>query len=80
METQHKHQLRQLAEKLGVSSHTSFVPLIPNEEVPQRIAQADIGIYPALFDAHMNIATPTKVVEFATMGIPIVSSRLRIIE
>jgi len=79
-ETQHKHQLRQLAEKLGVSSYTSFLPIIPIEEMPQRIAEADIGVYPALLDAHMNIATPTKVMEFAAMGIPIVSSRLRIIE
>ena len=68
-ETRHKHQLKQLAEKLGVSSYTSFLPRIPNEEMPQRIAQADIGIYPALLDAHMNIAMPTKVLEFATIDI-----------
>jgi glycosyltransferase involved in cell wall biosynthesis len=79
-ETQHRNQLKQLAEELGVSSYTSFLPFIPNEEIPHRIAQSDIGIYPALLDAHMLIATPTKVLEFATMGIPIVSSRLRIIE
>ncbi len=79
-EGQHKDQLKQLVEKLSLSTHTVFLPLVSNEEIPQRIAQADIGIYPALCDAHMNIATPTKVLEYAAMGIPIISSRLRIIE
>lgn len=79
-EAQHKDQLKLLVEKLGQSSHTVFLPLLNNEEIPQRIAQADIGIYTALCDAHMNIATPTKVLEYAAMGIPIISSRLRIIE
>lgn len=78
-ETPYKNQLKQLVEKLGVSAHTIFMPLIPNEEIPQKIAQANIGIYPALPDAHMDIATPTKVLEYATMGIPIISTRLRII-
>ena len=50
------------------------------EEVPRQIALADVGIYPALPDPHMSIATPGKILEFAVMGIPIVSSRLRIVE
>jgi glycosyltransferase involved in cell wall biosynthesis len=79
-EAQHKDQLKQLVEELDLSSHTLFLPLIPNEEIPQRIAQADIGIYTAVCDAHMDIATPTKVLEYASMGIPIISSRLRIIK
>jgi glycosyltransferase involved in cell wall biosynthesis len=79
-EAPYKDQLKQQVEKLGLSSNTIFLPLAKNEEIPQRIAQADIGIYPALYDAHMNIATPTKVLEYAAMGIPIISSRLRIIE
>jgi glycosyltransferase involved in cell wall biosynthesis len=79
-EAQHKDHLKQIVEKLGLSAHTVFLPLAKNDEIPRRIAQADIGIYPALCDAHMNIATPTKVLEYAAMGIPIVSSRLRIIE
>lgn len=79
-ETKHKDYLKQLVETLGLTAHTNFLPLVPNEEIPMRIAQADIGIYPALYDAHMNIATPTKVLEYATMGIPIISSRLRIMQ
>ncbi len=51
-----------------------------NEEIPHELIQADIGIYPAVNDIHMSLATPTKVLEFSAMGIPIVSSRLRMVE
>lgn len=69
-----------LAEELDVSSFVEFKPSIPNREVPQQLTQADIGIYPALPDCHMSIATPGKLLEFAIMGLPIISSRLRIVE
>jgi glycosyltransferase involved in cell wall biosynthesis len=79
-DTAYKNELRQLADQLGVSPYIQFKPVVPNEEVPYYIATADIGIYPAQKDAHMDIATPTKILEFATMGIPIISSRLKIVE
>jgi glycosyltransferase involved in cell wall biosynthesis len=79
-ESECKDVLRRLADEMSVSSHVQFKPLIPNEDVPVHMLNADIGIYPAKKDAHMNIATPTKVLEYAYMGIPIVSSRLKILE
>jgi glycosyltransferase involved in cell wall biosynthesis len=79
-ETPYKDELRRLADELGVLSYIQFKPLIPIDDVPMHMINADIGIYPAQKDAHMNIATPTKILEFAAMGIPIISSRLRIVE
>jgi glycosyltransferase involved in cell wall biosynthesis len=76
----HVQELAALVEQLGVSAYVEFKPAIPLDEVPRQIAQADIGIYPARPDAHMSIATPTKVLEYAFMGIPIVASRLKILE
>jgi glycosyltransferase involved in cell wall biosynthesis len=73
-------QLTELAERLAVSASVTFTPLLPMEEIAQQIADADIGIYPALPDPHMNIATPMKVLEYATMGIPIIASRLKVLE
>jgi glycosyltransferase involved in cell wall biosynthesis len=73
-------ELVKLAEELGVSSFVRFEPTIPVEEVPLRIIAADVGIYPALRNAHTNIAMPTKVLEYAAMGIPIISSRLQVLE
>ncbi len=79
-ETPYKDELRQLADRLGVLPYVEIMPLIRNEEVPHRLMEADIGIYPALNDVHMALATPTKVLEFSAMGIPIVSSRLKMVE
>jgi glycosyltransferase involved in cell wall biosynthesis len=73
-------KLTALAEKLGVSNSVHFIPTVPLGEIPSHIFQADVGIYLALPDPHMNIAIPTKVVEYAFMGLPIVATRLKVLE
>jgi len=73
-------ELVKLAEQLGVSPFVQFNPLVPLGEVARQMGQADVGIYPALPDHHMSIAMPSKVPEYAAMGIPIVASRLRVLE
>jgi glycosyltransferase involved in cell wall biosynthesis len=78
--TPYKDELQRLADQLGVMSYIEIKPLIRNEEIPHQLIRADIGVYPAINDIHMNLATPTKVLEFSAMGIPIVSSRLRMVE
>jgi|YNPMSStandDraft_1061717.scaffolds.fasta_scaffold02675_3 glycosyltransferase involved in cell wall biosynthesis len=76
----HAVELMQLADTLGVSDYVEFRHPIPLEEVPHQMALADAGIYPALPDPHMSIAIPGKVLEYAVMGLPIVASRLQILE
>jgi glycosyltransferase involved in cell wall biosynthesis len=78
--TPYKDELQRLADQLEVLSYIEIKPLIRNEEIPCQLVKADIGIYPANKDVHMSLATPTKVLEFSAMGIPIVSSRLSAIE
>jgi glycosyltransferase involved in cell wall biosynthesis len=77
---EHVDGLATLAQQLGVSDSVQFKPGIPVDEVPQEIARADVGIYTALPDPHMSIAVPSKVLEYAVMGIPIIASRLRVLE
>jgi glycosyltransferase involved in cell wall biosynthesis len=79
-QVEYADELATLAEQLGVSSFVQFKPIIPVDEVPRQIIQADVGIYPALPDTHMSIATPCKVLEFAAMGIPVIASRLKVLE
>jgi len=79
-QVEHVNDLATLAEQLGVSSFVQFKPPIPVDEVPRQIAQADVGIYTALLNPHMNTATPTKVLEYAAMGVPIIASRLKVLE
>jgi glycosyltransferase involved in cell wall biosynthesis len=76
----HADELAILARQLGIESSVQIQPLMPIDQIPRQIAQADLGIYPALPDAHMSIATPSKVLEYAIMGIPIIASRLKILE
>lgn len=73
-------ELTDLAERLGVSDFVHFIPTVSLEEIPSYIIQADVGIYTARLDPHMNIAVPGKVIEYAIMGIPIVASRLKVLE
>jgi len=73
-------ELKRIAKELEVLDKIEFVGIVPIEEVPRYIIQADVGIYTGISDPHMDIATPTKVIEYAIMGIPIVAPRLKILE
>ena len=73
-------ELAALAERLGVSKFVHFIPAVSLKAIPSYIIQADVGIYTARPDPHMNIAVPGKVIEYAIMGIPIVASRLKVLE
>lgn len=76
----HTQDLKRLAVQLGVEPLVEFRPPVPIEKVPCEMAMADAGIYTAIPDAHMDIATPSKVLEFAAMGLPIIASRLTVLE
>ncbi len=73
-------ELADLAQQLDVAAFVQFMPVMPINKIPQQITKANIGLYPALPDPHMSIATPTKVLEYAMMGIPIIASRLKVLE
>jgi glycosyltransferase involved in cell wall biosynthesis len=76
----HVDELTALAAELGVLQAVEFRPSLPVHEVAQAMACADVGIYTAQPGPHMSIATPTKVLEYAAMGLPIVASRLAVLE
>ena len=77
---QYADDLIRLATQLDVSEHVEIIAHLPASQVAFEIAKANIGIYTAIPDAHMDIAMPGKVLEFVTMGIPVVATRLRILE
>ncbi len=72
--------LLELAKELKVSQHLEIRPPVPIMEIPDLLDQADVGIYTALPNPHMNIAIPEKVIEYSIMGLPIVTSRLTVLE
>jgi glycosyltransferase involved in cell wall biosynthesis len=69
-----------LAERLGVGDLVSVHDPAPLEQMPQIMKAADLGVYPALRDCHMDIALSLKIPEMISVGLPVVSSRLSVLE
>jgi glycosyltransferase involved in cell wall biosynthesis len=69
-----------LARNLGVTDLFEVHEPIPIEDMPRLMQSCDIGIYPAFKDCHMDTALSLKVPEMATVGLPMVASRLTVLE
>ncbi|HEX5713928.1 MAG TPA: glycosyltransferase family 4 protein [Solirubrobacterales bacterium] len=52
----------------------------PVEEIPGRLAQAHLGVVPTLRDDFTELLLPVKLLEYVHMGLPVVASRLPVIE
>jgi glycosyltransferase involved in cell wall biosynthesis len=72
--------LRERAAALGVGDRVTFHGRIPVEEVPARLAEADVGIAPTRRDAFTDFSLSTKIFEYAAMGKPVIASRLPTVE
>ena len=70
------HQVR----RLKVGSHLTIHDPIPLQEVPLRMLTADAAIYPARDDVHMDVALSLKIPEFVAMGVPVIATRLSVLE
>lgn len=73
-------QARLLAESLSLGGKVSFEGLVPAEELPRRLAGTAIGLVPNYSGKATHLMLPVKLLEYATMGIPVISSRLRTVE
>lgn len=69
-----------LARKLGVDDLLHVVDPAPIEEMPGIMASADVGIYPAIRNCHMDWALSLKIPEMALAKLPMVSTRLDVLE
>lgn len=65
-------KLRRLVEEEGLEDSVEFVGPVPREEIPELLAEADIGIAPLVQDEELAYAMPTKVYEYLGCGLPIV--------
>lgn len=70
--------LSQLAAGLGLDGAVKFCGSVPLHEIPQIIANADLGIVPKRADSFGNEACSTKIMEFMSQGVPVVVSRTKI--
>jgi glycosyltransferase involved in cell wall biosynthesis len=72
--------LQAQASSLGVLDRVTFHGRVPIEDVPRRVASADIGLAPTRHDQFTDMSLSTKVFEYAAMGKPVVASRLPMVE
>lgn len=73
-----KHSLMALAESLGVAESVMLMGGVQLDQMPQVIANADLGVVPKRADSFGNEAYSTKIMEFMSQGIPVVVSRTKI--
>jgi glycosyltransferase involved in cell wall biosynthesis len=52
----------------------------PVEQIPARLAEADLGVVPTLDDEFTEMLLPVKLLEYVHMGLSVVASRLPVIE
>ena len=71
-------ELRELAQRLGLEESVKFIKALPLDQMPQVIANADLGVVPKRADSFGNEAYSTKIMEFMSQGVPVVASRTKI--
>ncbi len=52
----------------------------PVEQIPERLREAHLGVVPTLRDNFTEMLLPVKLLEYVHMGLPVVASRLPVIE
>jgi glycosyltransferase involved in cell wall biosynthesis len=52
----------------------------PVEQIPARLTEAHLGVVPTLRDDFTELLLPVKLLEYVHMGLPVVASRLPVIE
>ena len=67
------------AEHAPDSVHVAPQPT-PVEQIPARLEEADVGVVPTLRDGFTELLLPVKLLEYVHMGLPVVASRLPVIE
>lgn len=73
-----KPQLAALVEELGLSDHVSLHEPVPLREVARVMARADLGVVPKRDDSFGGEAFSTKILEFMSVGTPVVVAATRV--
>ena len=71
---------RALVERLGLLNRVSFMDLVPVEKLPALLVKADVGLVPYRPSSATHLMLPVKLLDYATLGIPVIAARLRTVE
>jgi glycosyltransferase involved in cell wall biosynthesis len=73
---EHRRALVSLVDELGLQDHVQFsTHFVPTAELPKIIKRADLGIVPYRNGVFTGGILPTKLMEYAALGIPAVVAR-----
>ncbi|MGA2786466.1 MAG: glycosyltransferase [Verrucomicrobiota bacterium] len=73
-----KEALVALTRELGLEGRVRFFDWIPVHQMAEIMANADLGVVPKRADSFGNEAYSTKIMEFMSLGIPVVVSSTKI--
>jgi glycosyltransferase involved in cell wall biosynthesis len=73
-----KQELVALAQELGLGEKVKFFPTLPVNEVAEAMANADLGVVPKRANSFGNEAYSTKIMEFMSLGVPVVISSTQV--
>jgi glycosyltransferase involved in cell wall biosynthesis len=73
-----KEKLLALRDELGLNEKVLFFEPLPVRKIAEIMANADIGIVPKRADSFGNEAYSTKIMEFMSIGVPVVVSSTKI--
>jgi len=70
------NELLLFTKKLGLASHVQFsTQYVPTLELPQLVGNAHAGIVPYRRDIFTDGILPTKLMEYAALGVPVIAAR-----
>jgi glycosyltransferase involved in cell wall biosynthesis len=73
-----KDELMAQAQGLGLGQHVRFFDPLPLSQIAEVMSGADLGIVPKRADSFGNEAYSTKIMEFMSLGVPMVVSETKI--
>jgi glycosyltransferase involved in cell wall biosynthesis len=76
----HLAEIRSLCRQLDLDSVVTFQEPVPINLLPAKLSAAAVGLVPNHATSATQLMLPVKLLEFATLGIPVIASRLRTIE
>ena len=73
-----KARLVEQTAELGLQERVRFFDPVPAQDIPGIMAEADLGVVPKRADSFGNEAYSTKIMEFMSLGVPVVASSTKI--
>ncbi|MGD9899089.1 MAG: glycosyltransferase family 4 protein [Calditrichaceae bacterium] len=70
--------LEKMADEMGLSDKVLFMDILPTEGIAAKMAEASLGIVPKRAESFGNEAFSTKILEFMSMGVPVIVSKTKI--